>query len=182
MRGSRTVSTIACASVQASWTVGTCSLNMFLNMVDTLVGGGSLSNSQSRPRPSAAGRRFLLYTRYVRPATQFDALKGAQAIPCLNNRQSGVGSKPVLPSRKPDFRNTSESTHSKCSLACLNSANNGSNQTSSRSHTLDNARGRRQTKRHERHRVSRNAPLIQYRYLFLNLLHRPDLVLGLSAG
>jgi hypothetical protein len=60
--------------------------------------------------------------------------------------------------------------------------NNGSNQTSSRSHPLDNVRGRRQTKRHERHRVSRNTPLIKYRYLFLNLLHRPDWVLGLSAG
>lgn len=53
---------------------------------------------------------------------------------------------------------------------------------SSRSHTLDNLRGWRQTKRHERHRVSRNTPLIKYRYLFLNLLHRPDWVLGLSAG
>ena len=60
--------------------------------------------------------------------------------------------------------------------------NNGSNQTSSRSHTLDNVRGRRQTKQHERHRVSRNTPLTKYQYLFLNLLHRPDWVLGLSAG
>jgi hypothetical protein len=31
----------------------------------------------------------------------------------------GCGSKSVLPSRKPDFRNTSESRHSKCSLTCL---------------------------------------------------------------
>jgi fido (protein-threonine AMPylation protein) len=51
----------------------------------------------------------------------------------------------------------------------LRCANNGSNQTSSRSQALDNARGRRQTKRHERHRVSRNTPLIRYRHLFLNL-------------
>jgi hypothetical protein len=34
--------------------------------------------------------------------------------------------RPVLPSRKTEFRNISESRHSKCSLACLKSARNGS--------------------------------------------------------
>src|SRR6266404_6194194 len=85
MRGSRTVSTIACASVQASWTLGNCFLNMFLNMVDTLVGAGvyrTLSLGRAHPLP---GDSFLLYTHYVRSATQFDALKRAQTIPCLNN-------------------------------------------------------------------------------------------------
>jgi hypothetical protein len=48
--------------------------------------------------------------------------------------------------------------------------------------TLDNVSGRRQTKRHERHRLNRNTPLIQYRHLFLNLLHGPDWFLGMSAG
>jgi hypothetical protein len=36
---------------------------------------------------------------------------------------SAEGSKPVLTKRKLDFRNTPESRHSKCSLACPKSAN-----------------------------------------------------------
>ena len=34
----RIVPGLACASIQASWTLGNCFLNLFLNMVDTLEG------------------------------------------------------------------------------------------------------------------------------------------------
>src|ERR1700736_4440402 len=89
MRGSRTLSTIACASVQASWTLGNCFLNMFLNMVDTLIGAGvyrTLSLGRAHPLPGDSSHCILTMCE---SATQFDALKRAQTIPCLNNGRPG---------------------------------------------------------------------------------------------
>ena len=42
------MSTIACASFQASWTLGNCFLNMFLNMLDTLAGAGAYATLSPR--------------------------------------------------------------------------------------------------------------------------------------
>src|SRR6185369_4916143 len=86
MRGSRTVSTIACASIQASWTLGNCFLNMFLNMLDTLVGTGAYATLSPR-RAHLLPKIDPLYTHHVRSATQFDALKRAKPSLCLNNRR-----------------------------------------------------------------------------------------------
>src|SRR4249919_3443052 len=86
MRDSRSVSTIACASVQASWTLGNCFLNI-LNMVDTLVGAGvyrTLSFGRARPLPEIV----LLYTPYVRSATRIRCFEKRQTIPCLNDSTS----------------------------------------------------------------------------------------------
>src|ERR1700726_4509986 len=79
MRGSRTVSTIACASVQASWTLGNCFLNMFLNIVDTLIGAGVYRTPSPR-RAHPLPKTVLLYTNYVRSAAQFDALRTSAAL------------------------------------------------------------------------------------------------------
>src|ERR1700732_1622932 len=97
MRGSRTVSTIACASVQASWTLGNCFLNMFLNMVDTLVGAGvyrTLSLGRAHPPPKIV----LLYTHYVGSATHLMPRKEPKPPPCLNNQR------PLGQNRKSSMR------------------------------------------------------------------------------
>src|SRR6185295_10907845 len=86
MRGSRTVSTIACASIQASWTLGNCFLNMFLNMLDTLVGAGAYATLSPR-RAHLLPKIGLLYTHDMLSATQFDVLKRAKPSLCLNNRR-----------------------------------------------------------------------------------------------
>src|SRR6185437_12085850 len=102
MRGSRTVSTIACASIQASWTLGNCFLNMFLNMGGHPgISGGSLPNSQSGapircPRyfhytPTMYGRRrYLMPLKGAKPFTlpKIDAHFGSYALFRL---MSGLG-------------------------------------------------------------------------------------------
>jgi hypothetical protein len=122
----------------------------------------------------------------ARPEIETRSGTGVISSTCMLDRPTSgnfrSGSNSVIATHHRRVRFTSVIGHLRATSAGPKSANNGSNQTSSRSHTLDNVRGRRHTKRHERHRVSRNTPLIKYRYLFLNLLHRPDWVLGLRQA
>src|ERR1700680_4856734 len=100
MRGSRIVSAIACASIQASWTLGNCFLNMFLNMVDHphLIGAGvcrTLSLRRAHPLPKIV----LFYTHNVRSATQFRCLKKCQTPLGLKN-SAALGSALVSADRQ----------------------------------------------------------------------------------
>ena len=85
------MSTIACASIQASWTLGNCFLNMFLNMLDTLVGAGAYAILSPR-RAHLLPKIGLLYTHHVLSATQFDALKRAKpSVPLPEQSTSVLG-------------------------------------------------------------------------------------------
>jgi hypothetical protein len=61
----------------------------------------------------------------VRSATQFDALKRAQTIPCLNNGRPGRVNR-VIFAVADDFRSSPGTGHRHGRSACLKSAMNGS--------------------------------------------------------
>jgi hypothetical protein len=89
---------------------------MFLNMVDTLVGAGvyrTLSLGRAHPLPEIA----LLYTDYVRSATQFGALKRAKLMPLPQQSTSVLGQKPKSSRRAKFFRFAPNIRH--CSAAPL---------------------------------------------------------------
>ena len=160
MRGSRTVSTIACASVQASWTFGNCFLNMFLNMVDTLIGAGAyrtLNLGRAHPLlgastcciPTMCGRRLNLMLEMSQttplpeqstsvPKTEVAALRPDACFAPVSRHCQAV---PACPKsgREGDMRNNllgilgSPARYESCPADChLNSSGRGSEMNPSR--------------------------------------------------
>jgi hypothetical protein len=75
------VSTIACASAQASWTSVNCFLNMFLNMVDTLVEGREFCRTLSPRRAQPLAEDGFYYSHLCTVGDTIRCLEKSQTIP-----------------------------------------------------------------------------------------------------